>query len=246
MPFLGLAALLASLACAAHAVQTRRPRYWLMILLALPGAGALAYLIFEILPEIGRTGSRRAADAVIRTFDPERVVREAEARVLETPSAQTRAELGAVYLETGRAVDAIAAYRAALSGTHATDPALMLGLARAHFAAGDMPGTEEVLLRLRQANPDWQSAEGHLLYARALEAQGKIDAAVAEYRALLPYYPGQEPRARLALLLKAAGAPAEARRLFTELRLHVERAPRHVRDAERAWYDLARRELVDR
>ena len=243
MPFLGLAAVLASIACAAHAVQTRRPRYWLMILLAFPGAGALAYLIFEVLPDLGRTGTRRAADAIVRTFDPERIVRDAEARVIETPSAESRAELGAVYLEVGRAVDAIAAYRAALSGTHATDPALMLGLARAHVAAGDMPGAEAVLLRLREANPDWQSAEGHLLYARALEAQGKSDAAVAEYRALIPYFPGQEARARLALLLKARGATAEARRLFAELRLHVERAPRHVRDAERAWYDLARREL---
>ena len=46
------------------------------------------------------------------------------------------------------------------------------------------------------------SGEAHLLYARALEDQGKTDEALAEYRRLVPYFSGEEARARFAMLAR--------------------------------------------
>jgi hypothetical protein len=95
----------------------------------------------------------------------------------------------------------------------------MLGLARALFALGDAHETQVTLERLREANPGYASPDGHLLYARSQEQQGKADAALYEYAALVPYYPGQEARARYY-------------------------GPRHQYREQREWYDLAKKHLA--
>lgn len=40
---------------------------------------------------------------------------------------------------------------------------------------------------LKKENPERTGADRHLLYARALELQGRIDAAMVEYEALCGY-----------------------------------------------------------
>ena len=103
-----------------------------------------------------------------------------------SPSAQNKAALANELLLARQPEAAAALYREALSGIHATYPALMLGLARALFAVGDAHETEVTLERLREANPGYASPDGHLLYAQSLEQQGKTDAALYEYAALVP------------------------------------------------------------
>jgi hypothetical protein len=90
-----------------------------------------------------------------------------------------------------------------------------------------------------EGNPD-----RHLLYARSLELQGKFDAALYEYAALVGYYPGQEARYRYALLLKKMGRSAEAQRFLKEICQAIEYGPRHQYREQREWYDLARRQLI--
>ena len=97
---------------------------------------------------------------------------------------------------------------------------------------------------MREANPSFQSADCHLLYARALEEQGKVAPALHEYQALAPYYPGQEARCRYAMLLEKAGEHRESQRLFREICQSVEMSPRHARRLQREWYDIARRALA--
>jgi hypothetical protein len=121
---------------------------------------------------------------------------------------------------------------------------MMLGLARALFVKGDVAETRAVLERLRQANPGYNSSEGHLLYARSLELLGNTEGALREYGALVNYYPGQEARCRFALLLAQNGRPGEARKLFEEVCQAIDYGPRHQRREQREWYDIARRQLA--
>lgn len=239
---LGIVMLCAQLACAIHAGRTGRPFYWIYIIMFVPTLGMLAYFVVELLPEwMGSRTARRAASDFGRALDPGRAVRQAERQVAMTPTAENKATLAEAYLEAGRHNEAVSLYRETLVGIHATDPALMQGLARALFAQGDYGGTEHALDELRAANPDFQSAEGHLLYARSLEEQGKIEPALHEYAALAPYYPGQEARCRYAMLLEKAGEHRDAQRLFREICQAVEMSPRHARRLQRQWYEIARR-----
>src|SRR5204862_1142594 len=108
-------------------------------------------------------------------------------------------------------------YQGCLSGVYRDDPKVMLGLAEARFHLEDYAQTRDVLERLIQANPDFKSPDGHMLYARTLEELGDTDAAFEEYRVLAGYYPGVEAKCRYALLLKQRGQNDEARELFNEI-----------------------------
>ena len=120
----------------------------------------------------------------------------------------------------------------------------MLGLTRALFSLGDTAQVLDTLERLREANPEYNSPEGHLLYARSLEMEGRTDAALSEYAALIAYYPGQEARCRYALLLQLSGQVAKARNLFEDICKAIDYGPRHQYRAQREWYELARRQLA--
>ena len=92
-------------------------------------------------------------------------------------------------------------------------------------------------------NPEFRSPEGHLLYARALEAEGNVEKALAEYAVLAPAYPGAEGTVRYAQLLEAQGRRAEAQKLARELIEQARIAPRHYRQAQREWLEAAARLL---
>jgi hypothetical protein len=179
-----------------------------------------------------------------RAIDPGRGLREAIRRVQITPTTESKAALAEQYLLAGKPEEAVALYREALTGIHASDPGMMLGLARALFAAGKAADAQAALEQLRAANPGYHSPEGHLLYARSLEEQGQVDAALSEYKALVAYYPGQEARCRYGMLLQRSGHADEARQLFAEICQLIEYGPRHQRRAQREWYQLAKRALT--
>jgi hypothetical protein len=245
MPAIGVLLLIAQIACAVHAGRTGRPYYWIYIILALPVAGMAAYFLVEILPELSSSRpARQAAQGVARAINPGKALRDAMRRADMTPTADNKAALAQEYLWEGQVDEAVALYREALTGVHETDPAIMLGLARALFAKGALAEAQATLERLHVVNQSYHSPEGHLLYARSLELQGKIEDALREYAALAVYYPGQEARCRYALLLQQSGRPADARRLFQEVCQAIDYGPRHQRRAQREWYDLAKRALA--
>ena len=245
MPILGLAVIIAQVLCAVHVVKTGRPYFWIYIVIFAPLVGMLAYFGVEILPELlGTRTARSAAAGMGRALDPGKAVRVAERNLAITPTTGNKAALADAYLEVGRIDEAAALYQDALQGVHATDPSLMHGLARAEFARRNFAEVERVLDALRDANPHFQSADCHLLYARSLEEQGKVEAALHEYQALAPYYPGQEARCRHAMLLEKVGDHRESQRLFREICQSIELSPRHARRLQREWYDIARRALA--
>lgn len=243
MPFFGGGfLLLAQILFAAHALRTGRSYYWVYFIVFVPVVGMGAYFLVELLPELtGSRPARHAAQGLARAIDPGRRLREATRQVQIAPTAQNKAMLAAAYLAADRPREAVALYEEVLVGLHATDPALMLGLARACFAAGDFARVQTVLEELRRANPEKSSPEGHLLYARCLEEQGKLDAARFEYAALSVYYPGQEAKCRHAVLLARAGRAAEAHEIFADICQAIELGPRHQHREQREWYGIAKR-----
>src|SRR5271156_4083116 len=139
------------------------------------------------------SGALAVSDAA-KVLNPGRGLREAQRQMEISPSAQNKATLATEFLLAGQPEASAALYRETLTGIHATDPALMLGLARSLFALGDLRETQVTLERLREANLGYASPDGHLLEARSLELQGKTDAALYEYAA--PLLRGARKRGR--------------------------------------------------
>jgi hypothetical protein len=245
MPALGLLILAIQVVCVTHVVRTGRPFWWIYLIVFAPLVGTIVYLGVEILPGLYRGPTARQAVArTAKVLDPGRGMRDAWRRLELSPTVENKMALAQEYLATGQPQDAVALYREALSGIHATDPALMLGLARALFSLGDTAEVLVTLDRLREANPDYTSPEGHLLYARSLEMEGRTAEALYQYAALIAYYPGQEARCRYALLLQMTGRVAEAHNLFEEIRKAIDYGPRYQYREQREWYQLAKRQLA--
>jgi len=227
-----------------HVIKTGRNTIWIWVLVLLPGIGALAYLAVEVLPDLFRSRATQSAwRGVRRAVDPDRSLRQASATAAVSDTVVAKARLGAELASRGDYAAAAETYRAGLKGIYEHDPTLLLGLAEAQFAAGDAAGARASLDELIANNADFKSADGYLLRARALEAEGNLAKAEAEYRAVAAHYPGAEATVRHALLLKKLGRTDEARRTLEEMLKTAELAPRHVRRAQAEWLALARREL---
>ncbi|MEI9997176.1 MAG: tetratricopeptide repeat protein [Rhizomicrobium sp.] len=238
----GLVYLLIIGGCIVHAVRTGNVFPWVYIIIFLPAIGSLIYLAAVIGPSLFRSRAAAQLGANMRQMaDPNRNFREAHRAVEMVGSVDAKRALAEEYVSRGNYAGAVEIYREAAQGQFADDPALLLGLARAQFLNGDPAGAQHSLDRLQAADPKFASAEAHLLYARALEAQGKTDEALAEYRRLVTYYPGEEARARFALLLEKTGARDEAVTVYRQILKLLDGAPARYRKAQKEWGDIARR-----
>ena len=227
-----------------HVVKTGRNQIWIWVLALLSLPGAIAYIAVEILPELFRSHTaQRTARGLRKAMDPGADLRryENEARVGSNVASRQRYAEELVRHE--RYDEAVGQYREALTGLYEHDPNLMLGLAQAQFGKGDASAARATLDELIQRNPDFRSPAGHLLYARALEAEGNVPKALEEYAVLAPSYPGAEASVRYAQLLQAQGRRPEAQKVARELLEQARIAPGHYRRAQRPWLDAAQRLL---
>jgi len=227
-----------------HVIKTGRNQLWIWVLAFLPLAGGIAYIAVEMIPELVRSrAARRTARGLKKAMDPGADLRRLESETKVAGNVANRQRYAEELARHSRYEDAIAQYRDALTGLYEHDPNLMLGLAQAQFGKGDAKAARGTLDELIRLNPEFRSPAGHLLYARALEAEGEVARALEEYGALAPSYPGAEASVRYAQLLQAQGQRAEAQKVARELLDQARIAPGHYRRAQREWLDAAQRLL---
>ncbi len=249
---------LVPLAVIVHVIRTGRNTVWIWVIVILSLVGVVApvlgtvgplfasliYVAVEILPELFRGGpARRTARGLSRTINPFGDLRRFEREAEVTGNVASRQRYADELIRHGRYAEAIAQYQQTLTGLYEHDPNLMLGLARAQFGKGDAPAARATLEALMQHNPDFNSPERHLLYARALEQEGALDQALEQYRTIAHAYPGAEAAVRYAQLLERQGRREEARKVARELLEQARIAPAHYRRAQRVWLDAATRIL---
>jgi len=228
---------------AVHLLKTGRDMRWLFLIILLPYAGPLIYFLVEVLPSLQQNPSarrvlRRARDKV----DPNRGVREGSLDYERSQNIGTASRLAEELTKAERFDEAIRVCQEARTGLFEDDPKILLSLANAQFGAklhGDAIATLDYL---RDKNPGFRSADGHLIYARALEGSGATERALEEYAALSRYYPGAEARVRQGLLYKKLGRTDSAVEILAGVLKDARLAPKHFRRSQREWIELAERE----
>jgi hypothetical protein len=240
MPILFAVSIILQVVCIVHCIKTGRNTIWIYVIFFLSYAGMAAYVFVELLPELyGSRTARRAGRNVKRMLDPTGDLRKYEQQARVGTNVANLQQYADELVRQERFDEAIAEYRKALTGLYEHDPNLMLGIAKAQFAKGDAQGARTTLDDLIRLNPEFRSHDGHLLYARSLEAEGDYARALEEYSALAPGYPGAEAPVRYAQLLKAQGRADESRKVARELLDGARIAPAHYRRAQRFWLDQA-------
>jgi hypothetical protein len=230
--------------CVVHAIRTNRIFPWIYIIVFLPLIGSLIYIVMEMIPDLSRSHRLRSAGAGLsRAIDPNRDYRQALRAADLVGSVDSKRALAEQYASRGQSGEAVALYKDIIQGQFADDPALLMGLARAQFQGGDGAGTQATLEHLFATNTSFISEEAHLMYARALEAQGKDQDAAEEFARLVPYFAGEEARARYAGVLAKLGRTAEARAINGQIVKNLTGAPRRYRAEQREWGNMAKAAL---
>ncbi|MCC8936321.1 tetratricopeptide repeat protein [Bradyrhizobium sp. Arg68] len=243
MPF-ALVVLLLDITLIWHAARTGRLQPWAFIILMVPLIGGLAYIVVELIPEWwGGPGAAQARKRVANRLDPEKRYRELSDKLATSDTIANRAALAAECHNVGRYEEAEGHYDHIMKLPQGDDPAYALAKAQAEFARKQPADALATLDALRERWPDFESADGHLLYARALAEIGRVDEALQEYQDVTQYFPGAEARVRYGLLLQLVGRTAEARMVFNELLIQMRRAPKYLRDAQAEWLSIAEKQL---
>lgn len=221
-----------------HVLLTRRPVWWVFILLMAPGIGGIAYVVMEILPGFGLFRvARRAEKVVLQTIDPQRDYREAKEAYELAPTIGNTLRLAEATGAQGRWGEAEELYRSCLAGQFADDPAALLGHARALVELERWQEALDTMNRLRALGRE--GAAEALVYARAAEGLGLITEADEAYAFAAPRLPELEAAARYIRFLRAQGRDDDARRQLDEFDFRLARVPSHVVGEARHWRNHA-------
>jgi len=227
MPYLGLGLhVIVALWFAVHAVRSGQDRYWLMILFMFPLLGSVVYALAIWLPDMryshqGRTLVR----GIKQVLDPSRELRAAQDAFETTATTDNRLRLADALLAAGRASEAVPQYQSALSGIHHDDPDIQVRLAHALLESGHAGAARELLDGLIRRRPEFRSPTGHLIYARAVAAEGDRAKAREEFETLIGYSSGYEAPARYAEVLHGWGEHQRAREICTTALAQAKRLP---------------------
>ena len=239
MPFIILS-LLIQVSFAVHVIRTGRDTRWIYLIIMAPMIGCLIYFFAEIFPTLGQERAvRKLRNKLSNTIDPGRTLRERAENLKVSNNVENVVRLAEACLGRKLYDKAILLYQDARKGIFQNDPVLMLGLARAYFEQQDYAHAKKTLDDLIATNPDFKSGDGHLLYAKSLEALNEKEAALHEYDALVQYNSAPEAKCRYALLLKKNGNHSKANALFGELLLTARQSPRNFIKSNRHWIDIA-------
>lgn len=228
-----------------HVLKTGVSRFWIIILIFMPLIGGLAYFVIELLPQFsGSITGQRAVRSVKQTLNPGADLRQHEAAWNQSPNVDNSRRYAEALMDAGKTNEAEEIISGALKGLFKTEPTLLLLKARLQFENERSADAAQTLETLQEHNPDFRSAEGHLLYARALEAQDRINEAIKEYSSVSGYFPGVEARYRLAHCLEIAGKTSAAHSEYESILNDAKLAPPHFRKSQKQWLDAVKSEMA--
>ncbi len=235
--------LIIQIALVVHIVKTGRNTTWIWVVVLLPLAGSIAYIIVELLPELlgSRTG-RRAKKNISQLLNPNKDIQNATTNYIITDTVENTANLAQECLNKGIYDEAKQLYEKCLTGIHEHEPHLMYGLAQAEYGLGNFIAVRHTLDKLIENNSDYKNVDAHLLYAKSLEKANEIELALKEYEVLSGYYPGPEATVRYAILLKSQGRNTESKALLSDVVQKAKVLGKQYNSMHKEWINRAKAE----
>jgi hypothetical protein len=229
-----------SVVCAVHAYRTKQETFWMWVVLILPLAGSIAYVLAVVLPAWNE--QRRMAAPPPQNLTAQ--IAAARSLVERAPTVDNRLRLADLLLESDQPREAASLYEGELKGNFAHDPQILNRLAQAQTACGDSAAALETLETLKTSGATL-SRVSELARARALADTGQQEEAIAAYRALLPHYPGEDARGHFASLLLSMNRHDDARTVLQELVTRGQHAPAHLQARDAHIYTWAKGKLTE-
>ena len=216
-----------------HFVRRRPDTYWLWIIILLGPLGAIAYILVEMIPDLGLMGNS------FKGFSRRKRIRMLQALVLDNPSAGNYEELGDLLLEEKRYKEARDCFDHALGQrTDSIDPFYRRGMAA--FELGDAAAAVPDLARVVKENPKYDYWRAQLYYARSLAAIGRSDDAATAFRNLINTTTTTEALCHAAEFFAQQNQKEEAKSLLDRITARVPTMPAYQKRRERPWLRRAK------
>lgn len=215
-----------------HFVRRRPDWYWLWIILMFGPLGAGAYIVVEVIPDLG------LLRGAVQVFPRRKRIKALEAAILDNPSIGNYEELGDLYLDDRQYARARECFDNVLARSDGIDPIYRRALAELALddyqaAAADL---EKVVAR--DAKYDYQRAAG--LLAHAFAKIGEREKAAALFADVTRTSTLSETQYNYACLLADIGRTADAREWAERILRKRATMPDYIRRRERPWFRSAR------
>jgi hypothetical protein len=215
-----------------HFIRRRPDTFWLWVILIGGGLGALAYIVAEVIPDVG------LLRGTVQGFSRRKRIKELEAAVIDNPSIGNYEELGDLYLDDGKYAKAREYFDRVIS-TRTTSPDPFYRRALAAIELGDFARAVDDLTTVVGMDPryDYQRAAGLLGYT--LHKLGRNDEAASCFAGVTETSTLSETQYNYAAFLAATGKPSEARDWAQRVLAKKRTMPAYMRRRERPWFRKA-------
>jgi len=227
-----------------HIVKTGRNTTWIWIVIMLPLAGSVVYLLVEVLPDLlgSRTG-RRASSNLRKIINPNKDINNASYNYSVTDTVENSMKLADECMNKNMFHEAKELYGKCLKGVHEYDPDIMYGLAAAEFSLNNFSEVKSILDKIIEKNPDYKNANAHLLYAKCLHQMIETDLDLKENKAIDVYFTGPEATFRYAMLLKSKGEHSKVKELLEKIIHSAKISGKHHNSLYKEWIKKAKSEI---
>lgn len=215
-----------------HFIRRRPDTYWLFIILMFGGIGALAYIVIEVIPDVGLLRTS------FQVFPRRKRIRALEGMIVDNPSIGNYEELGDLYLDDGLFAKARQCFDKVLARDEAIDPLYRRALSA--LALNDYPAAVADLEKVTALDPkyDYQRAAG--LLAHAFAKTGQRDRASNLFAEVTETSTLSETQYNYASFLAETGRAAEAREWAERILRKKATMPDYIRRRERPWFRKTR------
>jgi len=216
-----------------HCIRRRPDGYWLWVILFLGPIGAAAYIVIEMVPDLG------LLRVVVEGMNRRKKIAQLEGVVLENRAAGNYEELADAYLDEQQYARARDCYDKAISARlDHPDPMYRRAIAEIHL--GDFPAAVRDLEVVTARDPKYDFNRAIGLLAHAYASTGQAGKADALFQQALEISTLAETRLHYASFLAAQGRVAEARALADRVLASKAAMPRYLQRRERPWFNTAK------
>ena len=225
--------------CAFHSYRRGTLNKWIYLIIFLPFIGGLIYLYSEVLPELRYNKSNIDIGAVI---NPSGKIKKMEDELRFTDTFANKVKLADAYLASGQTTKAINLYESSLNGAFSENEHVLAQLIIAYYQEGQFDKIPPVVKKIYNLT-QFTRSKAHLIYAKALENLGEVEAAENEFKKMKGRFSYYEARYEYGLFLIRNNRRQEAFEILNEILNEEPHLSRMEKNANRVWFSKTREEV---
>lgn len=211
-----------------HAVRRRQEYYWYLIIMMGGIVGALAYIVIEVLPDVGL--ARNAFAGLSRKSR----IRTVETIILDNPSAANYEELGDLLFDEERYSESLAAYDKSIQ-VRSDSLHAFYRRAQCEMHLGDFSRAVSDLEYVVGTDRKYDTYRAAALLAHACANTGQTELAEGWFLEATQLSTKSETLYNYASFLKKQGRNAEAKEWAEKILNKQRTMPRYLKRLERPW-----------